>query len=179
MTQKYCPSYWGYSVTHDGHVFTHRKRFGKGKGHGGGVRIDWNFQKELNHFRGHGGYMYVSISTDHGQRSIPIHVLLTDAFIGPRPPGLEVRHLDGNPTNNSLSNLVYGSKKENAKDRIRCGKHTIGESHGRAKLTNKSVLEIRQRHLVGETIASIASSFKLGETTIGDIVKGRHWTHVK
>ena len=178
MTRKSCPSYPGYSATDDGRVFTHRRRFGRGRGHGGGVEIDLNFSKELNRYKGHGGYMYVSISTERGQRNIPVHVILADAFVGVRPDGLEVRHLDGNPLNNDMSNLVFGTPKENAEDRVRCGNHTIGEKHGRAKLREKDVRDIRARYELGETVASISRSLCLGESTIRDIVKGRHWAHV-
>lgn len=158
-TVKDCLSYPGYSVSDCGEAYTHRKRFGKG--------------------RGHGGYWYVAVSTDRGQRSIPLHVLLTDAFIGPCPEGKQVRHLDGIPGNNHLENLCYGTVKENAEDRIECGNHTIGERHGRALLTEEDVHFIRRLYHDGQwTIAAIARRHSRGESTIRDIVKGKHWKHV-
>lgn len=175
---KDCPNYPGYLVTEDGHVFTHRRRFGKGKGHGGGVIIDDSFCKELNLYKGHGGYLYAPIAVKGKQRSIPIHVLLADTFIAPQSPQFEVRHLDGNPSNNSLENLAYGTKKDNANDRIRCGNHTIGIKHGRALLSENDVREIRHLYDLGQTIASIARQYKRGETTIFDVVKRRHWKHI-
>jgi len=52
------------------------------------------------------------------------------AFIGPRPDGLETRHLDGNPTHNHLSNLAYGTHRENALDMIRHGQsHNANKTH--------------------------------------------------
>lgn len=174
MTQKYCPSYDGYSVTNDGHIFTHRRRFGRGKGHGGGVIIDWQYQKELNQYNGHGGYLYVSISTNGKQRSIPIHTLLLDAFVGERPIGNETRHLDGNPLNNALDNLCYGSRKENAQDRIKNGKR------GYSILRDADVKDIKYNlHAKqGLSIAEIARRYNRGESTIRDIVKGRRWKHI-
>ena len=175
---KNCPSYDGYSITANGEVYTHRRRYGKGKGHGGGVIIDDKYNKRLNVYKGHGGYLYVSISTNGKQRSIPVHVLLTDTFMFPRPEGYEVRHLDGNPLNNSLNNLTYGTKKDNAQDRIKCGNHTIGIKHGRAKLTEFDVHNIRYFYSIGESIASMARRYKRGESTIRDIVKKRNWKHI-
>jgi len=46
-----------------------------------------------------------------------IHRMVAAAFIGPRPVGMEVRHLDGDPTNNHVSNLTYGTHAENMADR--------------------------------------------------------------
>lgn len=179
MTQKYCPTYPGYSVSDDGRVFTHRRRFGLGMGKGGGVRIDKEYSRLLVPYQGHGRYNYVSISTSRGQRSIPIHVLLMDAFVGPCPSDMEVRHLDGNPTNNDLSNLEYGTAKQNAADRIKHGTQKRGVDHAKAKLDESSVIDIRKMYSNGEKIAAIARGFQMAESTIRDIVKGKRWTHVE
>ena len=36
-----------------------------------------------------------------------------EAFVGPRPEGNEVLHLNGNPSDNRLENLKYGTRREN------------------------------------------------------------------
>jgi hypothetical protein len=50
-----------------------------------------------------------------------VHALILEAFVGPCPPGLECRHLDGNPANNRLDNLIWGTRIENQDDRRRHG----------------------------------------------------------
>jgi len=45
-----------------------------------------------------------------------VHRLVAAAFIGPCPDGLQVRHLDGNPSNNNVINLAYSTAKENNAD---------------------------------------------------------------
>lgn len=50
-----------------------------------------------------------------------VHQLVAAAFIGPRPPGQQVRHLDGNRSNPRLTNLAYGTQSENALDAVRHG----------------------------------------------------------
>lgn len=50
-----------------------------------------------------------------------IHQLVAEAFIGPRPPGMEVCHRDGDPGNNHVSNLRYGTHSENMIDKKRHG----------------------------------------------------------
>lgn len=52
-----------------------------------------------------------------------IHTLVALAFFGPRPEGMEVRHLDGDPENNAVSNLAYGTSTENKLDCVRHGTH--------------------------------------------------------
>ena len=52
-----------------------------------------------------------------------VHVLVLEAFGGPRPgPTYEGRHLDGNPDNNALVNLAWGTRQENWEDRRRHGR---------------------------------------------------------
>lgn len=58
-----------------------------------------------------------------GHPTLLVHRLVMDAFVGPCPDGLEVRHLDGDPSNNRLSNLQYGTRPENQLDAVRHGTH--------------------------------------------------------
>lgn len=70
-----------------------------------------------------GGYPTVRLQSNQGQEpSACIHRLVMLAFVGPMPDGQEVRHLDGDPTNNRLSNLTYGTSSENARDMVRHGR---------------------------------------------------------
>ncbi len=174
---KCCPSYSGYSITDSGIAYTHRKRFGKGQGNGGGVVIDDEHSHELKQHVGHGGYLYVSISTGRGQRSIPIHLLLADAFIGKRLKGMQVRHLDGNRKNNSLINLAYGTPKDNGEDTARCG--TLKGVHsGRAVINEDIVRLIRKRREQGAKIRDIASEFNCSHGIVDRVVNNDTWVHV-
>lgn len=58
-----------------------------------------------------------------GVRHFYRHTLVAEAFLGPRPEGLEVRHLDGNALNCSVSNLAYGTRSDNMLDMVRHGMH--------------------------------------------------------
>jgi len=72
-----------------------------------------------------GGYWTVAMCQGGLQRTHTVHSLVMQAFVGPRPDGMEVRHLDGDPTNSRLSNLAYGVPSENALDRVRHGTHNM------------------------------------------------------
>lgn len=52
-----------------------------------------------------------------------VHHLVARAFLGPRPEGAEIRHLDGNCRNNAATNLAYGTRQENVQDSLRHGTH--------------------------------------------------------
>ena len=83
------------------------------------------------------GYLFVRV-TENGKRSRRyIHRLVCTAIHGNRPsPKHEVRHKDGYPTNNSASNLCWGTRKENAIDR---------SAHGRCYRPDWSDPEKRQK----------------------------------
>jgi HNH endonuclease len=59
-----------------------------------------------------------------------VHLVVCEAFYGPRPDGMVVRHLDGNSFNNIPSNLCWGTREENVQDDLRHGKR-IGKCHRR------------------------------------------------
>ena len=52
-----------------------------------------------------------------------VHALVMIAFVGPYPDGMNVCHNDGNPKNNHLSNLRYGTHAENMRDTLKHGTH--------------------------------------------------------
>ena len=67
-----------------------------------------------------GQYLSVKLSKAGATRTTYVHELVLLAFEGERPKTgerSEIRHLDGDKLNNALSNLKYGTTKENAADR--------------------------------------------------------------
>lgn len=92
-------------------------------------------------------------------RGIPVHQLVLLAFEGPCPEGLEVRHLNGDPQDNRLENLQYGTRTENILDVYHQGKRW-------RKLNIEDVHEIRKRISEGEKITAIAKDFNLSATTV-------------
>ena len=70
------------------------------------------------------GYPSVTLCSPLAGRSRwEVHRLVLLAFVGERPAHLVSRHLDGNPQNNALTNLVYGTESENVQDTLRHGRH--------------------------------------------------------
>lgn len=68
-------------------------------------------------------YPALQLWRDSKPRVLRVHRLVLEAFVGPRPDGLLARHLDGDPTNNALTNLRWGTYSENGLDSVRHGTH--------------------------------------------------------
>ena len=70
-----------------------------------------------------GGYPLVSLYTQGKNQSHYVHSLVAEAFIGSQTEGTHVCHYDGDPTNNHLDNLRYGTPSENKLDQVLHGTH--------------------------------------------------------
>lgn len=71
--------------------------------------------------------------------------------------------------------LRWATRRENAQDMVRHDRSPAGERHGRAKLTEEDVLEIRRRRQAGETCASVASRFGLNPCHVSRLARGLSW----
>lgn len=121
------------------------------------------------------GYVMFSV----GRKTTGVHRLVLLAFIGPCPDGMEARHLDGNRSNNVLGNLKWGTKRENEDDKIAHGTVHVGERHPGVKLSEAEVREIRALYAGGGwTHKSLGSRFRVTESCVQRILKGRTWHHI-
>ena len=69
------------------------------------------------------GYKHITLSNSGAKKTYRVHVLVAAVFIGPRPEGQQVRHLDGEPDHNEVTNLAYGTQSENNRDTIQHGRN--------------------------------------------------------
>lgn len=67
------------------------------------------------------GYLCVVLCLEGQRKPRPIHHLILETFVGLRPEGMVTRHGPKGQLNNSLENLCYGTRSENAQDRERDG----------------------------------------------------------
>jgi HNH endonuclease/NUMOD4 motif len=100
------------------------------------------------------GYKCVSIRTPGRRDKVNVHVLVTRAFLGPRPKGQESRHKDGDRMNARLDNLSYGTRKQNIADAIAHG------TFGRLKKNRK--IESQRDPLTGKFRAGPAVPAPIG-----------------
>ena len=105
--------------------------------------------------------------------------LVLTAFVGERPQGFQCSHIDGNPGNDFLTNLCWESCQDNNERKFVHGTSQIGECHGRSKLTDALVLEIRELYALGQhSLRKLAIMFNVDRGTITQVVYRRTWTHI-
>lgn len=69
------------------------------------------------------GHLRIDLWQAGAGRSAYVHRLVLEAFVGPCPPGHEALHMNGEPTDNRLVNLRWGTRSENKLDEVRHGNH--------------------------------------------------------
>ena len=127
----------------------------------------------------HNGYYRVNLrdgSFPAKNCTIPVHKLILDTFVGLRPEGYVCRHLNGNPLDNRLENICWGTPKENAQDALRHGTSVClrcGEESIRAKLSNKDVSNIRELYARGYSRSELAKMYNISWRHTADIISMR------
>lgn len=130
------------------------------------------------------GHLYVSLFKKGIHKKYFTHRLVLETFIGPCPPGMECRHLDGNPKNNRLDNLKWGTRSENCQDAI---KHNTkyrpnhrGTKNNRAKIDDKKALEIKKLIQEGKLKnKEIALECRVTLNIVKNIKYCGVWGHIK
>jgi hypothetical protein len=113
-----------------------------------------------------------------GHRATRVHSLVLEAFVGPRPHGMVGRHLDGNFRNNALSNLAYGTPKDNMDDRERHGNTARGVDKSNAAFTDEDIAFIRAYPRHDRYQEELAKRFNVTQSTISKIITRRSWFHL-
>lgn len=127
------------------------------------------------------GYKYVDLMTIHGTKSMRIHRLEMLVFeYNPDYQSLQVNHIDGNPSNNKLSNLEWTTPKENTDHAMLYGLHQMnGKDNPNNKLNEKQVREICELIQTGKYYdTEIAEMYNVSYANISDIHKGKLWTNI-
>lgn len=136
-------------------------------------------------------------------RDVLAHRFSYSHFVSAIPDGLNVCHSCDNPACCNPAHLWLGTQKENGQDMSRKGRsaasvhpervargerngnHThpekrqYGEKAHNAKFTDDQVREIRRRYAIGDvTYKMLAAEYGVEKSTIGYIVRRKHWSHI-
>lgn len=159
------PGFKNYRATSDGFIETLKKN--------GWIKLRGSFDGD--------GYKTATISRNSISKTFKIHVVVCTLFHGPKPPGLEVCHIDGDMYNNKHDNLRWGTHASNMRDKVNHGRSfnvPRGTRCHKARLNEQDVNDIKDMYLSGLSIKRISTIYSVGISTIGDIIKGKTWTHI-
>jgi hypothetical protein len=169
----YClvPGYPAYRVGTDGSVWS---RWGRPDPRGRAMSDVWT---RLRPHTNADGYRRVNLCRPGERpRTFMVHTLVLLAFVGPKPAGLQARHLRGAAAGDSLDNLAWGTHPENQADIARHGTRPRGETHPRSKLSAAQVADIRRRYAAGGVrMRDLAAEYGVNVPTVSMIVSGRTW----
>ena len=147
------PQFEGYFVSRDGSVYSSKTK------------------RELRPYLSRKGYKCVDLCVCGKRFKTRVHQLVAWTFLGEQRIGSVIRHLDGNPLNNSVSNLAYGTQSDNEQDSIRHYGH-----HARYhKITPEQAKEIAQDR---RPYKEIAKDYGLNFRYVCDIKAGIYWGRI-
>lgn len=92
--------------------------------------------------------------------------IIAEAFHGPRPADLQIRHLDGDPENNRPTNLKYGTALENAQDRGRHGTRLYGVACHNASVPDEVVTTAVSMVIAGHSYMEVSTDLGVTDAEI-------------
>lgn len=117
------------------------------------------------------GYHRINLKRLGEHRMKFVHRLVVEAFIGPIPRDMQVNHMDGDKTNNSVYNLEIVTPRGNMLHAMRHGLRNNADklSYNKARLI---------RAAEGQTDNDLAAAFGVDRSTINRIRNNHTWLHV-
>jgi hypothetical protein len=89
---------------------------------------------------------------------------------------MEVRHLNGKRDDNRVANLAWGTRTENAADRLAHGTDWNGDKHKNRVLSAALAVNLRQRYASGGvTFQALANELGVDLGTVHKAVRGISW----
>lgn len=129
------------------------------------------------------GYKTIKLCKHGKCQRYLVHRIVAKAFLPTQNINYQINHIDGDKTNNCVTNLEWVTPAENMKHAWKTGlitnEHLVGSSHANSKLTEEKVLEIRK---MAESKKykrqDICDKFNIKLSTYKDIINRRTWKHI-
>lgn len=140
------------------------------------------FNNKTNRFigsRNSRGYVQISMADKNRKdlKHLSVHRLVWTYFNGIIPKDKIINHIDGNKTNNKLSNLELSTASENGTHAYEYNLNTgtRGQLNGNARFKNSEILEIRKLHKNGISGAELTRIYKVSSNTISRIINNKSY----
>lgn len=123
--------------------------------------------KILKPYQDKNGYWCVNLTKNKKQRIQYVHHLVALAFLGPRPKGYHIHHLDNDSSNECITNLEYVSPRRHLE---------ITRKHnGITLLTKWQVIKIRSSC---DTQHKLAELYNCNQGSISKIKSMKHYKYL-
>lgn len=125
------------------------------------------------------GYTRVCLSLNDRKQKWVVSRLVLTVFVGPPDNVLmEAAHNDGDPSNNSLGNLRWATRKENVDDKITHGTQQIGSKNPAAMQAEDRIRVVKRCLELGITLKNTAYIAGVTKHIAADVSRGRTWAHI-
>jgi hypothetical protein len=143
--------------------------------------INGLYTAKLRLGKGSNGYLLFRIRVGESLRTVPAHRFAAYCFFGEELYKHEcVRHINGDKTDNSKSNLLLGSLADNYNDNSKDWRIDFANKGAatKRKLSDTDVIEIRRMLTNGESYRNISDKFRVAKSTIQQIKEGKSYKWV-
>jgi len=173
------PGFPGYHIDRTGRVWSaHRKgRIPRGAWSRWLDCRDWTLRQP---WRDPEGYLHHTLVRDgEGNRQrIALHILVATTFLGSRPEGLVVAHLDGDKSNNRVENLAYVTQRENIEHKRDHGTMHCGDRSHLSRLTDHQCSRMLDCLRAGFSRREVAGAFGVTVSHVAALKTGRIRKHL-
>lgn len=126
------------------------------------------------------GARMVHLYLNQSREALLLHRLVAVAFI-PNPSNKpEINHINGDRSDNSVSNLEWATRAENMEHGFRTGLiNNTGTNHGNNVYPDEQIREVKRLLKEGSlTQKAIAEVTGVKKGTVEQIAQGRQWRHI-
>jgi len=126
------------------------------------------------------GYQVLDIYENNKATRYTVHRIVAIAFI-PNPENKPcVNHIDGDKTNNKVTNLEWATYSENNKHAFEAGLSTPkrGELNGRADMTDATANRVCKMIEEGYRNKEISETLNISRSVVKQVRSGKTWKHI-
>ena len=111
-----------------------------------------------------------------GQKGL-VHRLVASAYLGD-VTGKVINHIDGNPSNNAVTNLEIVTQKENCIHSSETGLISRGKNHGRTRYSDDLLITAIKEVLAGMSVKATAAKYGITQSYLNRVKNKKYRTEI-